>query len=170
MENVKQLMGKRAEYKQELELEKEKYNHLQEKIENVVSIEEFDKIDNEINQTFEEIQKLEKILENFAKNENTIIDQVKKQKDKEYNQETEIINKNINKISKEFLKFIEKVEKITLESEKEIGQIERPLEKEFGMLKAENKISAIAYLRVNEKSVRDVLNDIKHIWRCEFDK
>ncbi|MGL4901832.1 MAG: hypothetical protein ACRC3I_01980 [Cetobacterium sp.] len=148
MENVKQLMRKRAEYKQELELEKEKYNHLQEKIENVVSIEEFDKIDNEINRTVEKIAKIERVLENFGKNEEKIIETIREQKNKEWAQEEEILEKNYKKLNKEFLKFMAKVEQIAAATETEIQNIEKPLEKEFQTLRSENKIGKFDFMRM----------------------
>ncbi|ERT68750.1 hypothetical protein HMPREF0202_01349 [Cetobacterium somerae ATCC BAA-474] len=170
MENVKQLMEKKAEIIKELEAKKEKYDLLQKEIEQTISLESFDKIDKEINQIFEEIQKLEKILENFAKNENTIIDQVKKQKDKEYYQENEIIKKNMEKISKEFFKFIEKLEKIGIETEKEIQQIEKPLEIEYQTLRAEKKIDGSQYIRLYSNDVQNTEIYFKGIWGSRFEK
>lgn len=170
MENIKQLIEKRAEVIKEIEIEKVKYDSLQKEIEQTVSLESFDKIDNQINQTFEKIQKLEKILQNFDKNENTIIDQVKKQKDKEYYQENEIIKKNMEKISKEFLKFIEKVEKIGIETEKEIQQIEKPLETEYQTLRAEKKINGMQYIRLYSNDVQNTEIYFKGIWGSRFEK
>lgn len=170
MENIKQLIEKRAEVIKEIEIEKAKYDSLQKEIEQTVSLESFDKIDNQINQTFEKIQKLEKILQNFDKNENTIIDQVKKQKDKEYYQENEIIKKNMEKISKEFLKFIEKVEKIGIETEKEIQQIEKPLEMEYQTLRAEKKINGMEYIRLYSNDVQNTEIYFKGIWGSRFEK
>lgn len=170
MENIKQLIEKRAEVIKEIEIEKAKYDSLQKEIEQTVSLESFDKIDNQINQTFEKIQKLEKILQNFDKNENTIIDQVKKQKDKEYYQENEIIKKNMEKISKEFLKFIEKVEKIGIETEKEIQQIEKPLEMEYQTLRAEKKINGMQYIRLYSNDVQNTEIYFKGIWGSRFEK
>ena len=170
MENIKQLIEKRAEVIKEIEIEKVKYDSLQKEIEQTVSLESFDKIDNQINQTFEKIQKLEKILQNFDKNENTIIDQVKKQKDKEYYQENEIIKKNMEKISKEFLKFIEKVEKIGIETEKEIQQIEKPLEMEYQTLRAEKKINGMEYIRLYSNDVQNTEIYFKGIWGSRFEK
>lgn len=170
MENVKQLMEKKTEIIKELEAKKEKYDLLQKEIEQTISLESFDKIDKEINQIFEEIQKLEKILENFAKNENTIIDQVKKQKDKEYYQENEIIKKNMEKISKEFFKFIEKVEKIGIETEKEIQQIEKPLEIEYQTLRAEKKVDGSQYIRLYSNDVQNTEIYFKGIWGSRFEK
>lgn len=170
MENIKQLIEKRTEVIKEIEIEKAKYDSLQKEIEQTVSLESFDKIDNQINQTFEKIQKLEKILQNFDKNENTIIDQVKKQKDKEYYQENEIIKKNMEKISKEFFKFIEKVEKIGIETEKEIQQIEKPLEMEYQTLRAEKKIDGLQYIRLYSNDVQNTEIYFKGIWGSRFEK
>ncbi|MGL4865305.1 MAG: hypothetical protein ACRC4T_19590 [Cetobacterium sp.] len=170
MENIKQLIEKRAEVIKEIEVEKAKYDSLQKEIEQTISLESFDKIDNQINQTFEKIRKLEKILQNFDKNENTIIDQVKKQKDKEYYQENEIIKKNMEKISKEFFKFIEKVEKIGIETEKEIQQIEKPLEMEYQTLRAEKKIDGLQYIRLYSNDVQNAEIYFKGIWGSRFEK
>lgn len=153
MENVKQLMRKRAEYKQELQLENEKYDHLQEKIEDVVSIEEFEKIDDELNQTVKKIAKIERVLENFGKNEEKIIETIREQKNREWAQEEEILEKNYKKLNKEFLKFMGIVDKIATETEKEIQKIEKPLEKEFQTLRSENKIGKFDFMRMQKHKI-----------------
>ncbi|MGL4946847.1 MAG: hypothetical protein ACRC4X_04145 [Cetobacterium sp.] len=168
MENIKSLLSRKKELSKDLEEKKKKFEELQKEIENTIDLESFDKIDKQLNETYEYIQKIEKYLENFKKNENTIVKQVRNQKDKEYNQENAIIEKNYTKLNKEYLKFLAVVEKIGIQTQKEIDDIERPLQEEYQLLRNEGKIGKFDFEKLEQNKVeyaeiyfRNAYNDLK---------